>query len=156
MGNPNISFIVNVEGAIYREGRWLLIRRGAAEEHAAGTLALVGGKVDADAGVSGTRVLEDALRREIQEEVGLSVGESMTYSHSTSFVTDRGDAVINVVFVCEGRHGEAVAASPEEVAEILWLTAEEASQREDLPEWTRESLTLAERIVRNLETGGGR
>lgn len=156
MENRNISFIVNVEGAIYREGRWLLIRRGTAEEHAAGTLALVGGKVDADAGASGTRVLENALRREIQEEVGLTVGERMTYSHSTSFVTDRGDAVVNVVFVCEGGRGEAAAASPEEVAEILWLTAEEAARRDDLPEWTRESLKLAEQIVNRRDEESGR
>ncbi|OWA34067.1 hypothetical protein B9G55_17190 [Saccharibacillus sp. O16] len=152
MDNRKVSFIVNVEGAIHREGRWLLIRRGAAEEHAAGTLALVGGKVEAGAEALGTRVLEETLRREIQEEVGLSVGKSMFYSHSTSFVTDRGDAVINVVFVCEWIGGEAHAASPDEVAELLWLTAEEAAEQMELPEWTRESLKLSEQIITTRTT----
>jgi len=149
MENRNVSFIVNVEGAIRREGRWLLIRRGAAEEHAAGTLALVGGKVETE--VSGTHVLEKELRREIEEEVGLTVGDSMIYSHSTSFLSDRGDAVINVVFVCEWAGGAAAAARPDEVSQLLWLTAEEASERADLPDWTRESLELAEQAVRLRE-----
>ncbi|MDO3408171.1 NUDIX domain-containing protein [Saccharibacillus sp. CPCC 101409] len=137
-------FIVNVEGAIRRGDRWLLIRRGAAEEHAAGTLALVGGKVDADGPSSD--VLESNLRREILEEVGLNVAKRMTYAHSTSFVTDRGDAVVNVVFACEYADGEASAASPDEVAEILWLTTQEILEREDVPEWTRASVERAEAV----------
>ena len=39
-------FIVNVEGAIYKDEKWLLIRRSEMEEHAGGTLSLVGGKVN--------------------------------------------------------------------------------------------------------------
>ncbi|NGZ75203.1 NUDIX domain-containing protein [Saccharibacillus alkalitolerans] len=138
-------FIVNVEGAIRRHGRWLLIRRGAKEEHAAGTLALVGGKVEAEG--ASADVLEESLRREIREEVGISVAEHMRYSHSTSFVTDRGDPVVNVVFACEWTSGEAFAASPEEVAEVLWLTTEEAFDRADVPEWTRESVRRAENAL---------
>jgi len=138
-------FIVNVEGAIRKDGRWLLIRRGAAEEHAAGTLALVGGKVEAQGAASA--VLESTLRREISEEVGLAVEDVMAYAHSTSFVTDRGAPVINVVFACRWAEGEAYAASPDEVAEILWLTTEEALGRSDVPEWTRDSLKRAAEVL---------
>ncbi|KWX72124.1 hypothetical protein AMQ84_25905 [Paenibacillus riograndensis] len=38
-------FIVNVEGAICRDDKWLVITRSTKEEHAGGTLSLVGGKV---------------------------------------------------------------------------------------------------------------
>jgi 8-oxo-dGTP diphosphatase len=31
-------FVVNVEGAIHRNGKWLLIRRSEKEEHAGGML----------------------------------------------------------------------------------------------------------------------
>lgn len=41
-------FIVNVEGAIYKNEKWLLIRRSKKEEHAGGLLSLVGGKVELD------------------------------------------------------------------------------------------------------------
>lgn len=37
-------FIVNVEGAIRKDGKWIIIERSYKEEHAAGSLSLVGGK----------------------------------------------------------------------------------------------------------------
>lgn len=42
----NNHFIVNVEGAIFRGNKWLIIKRSKKEEHAAGMLSLVGGKVE--------------------------------------------------------------------------------------------------------------
>ncbi|CAN7313515.1 hypothetical protein [Paenibacillus sp. LjRoot56] len=39
-------FIVNVEGAVFKEEKWLIIKRSEKEEHAGGSLSLVGGKVD--------------------------------------------------------------------------------------------------------------
>jgi hypothetical protein len=39
-------FIVNVEGAIRKYDKWLIIERSKIEEHAGGLLSLVGGKVD--------------------------------------------------------------------------------------------------------------
>ena len=147
-------FIVNVEGAIRKDGRWLLIRRGAAEEHAAGTLALVGGKVETQGAESS--ILESTLRREIAEEVGVSVARDMRYAHSTSFVTDRGVPVVNVIFACFWESGEAFAASPDEVAELVWLTTEEALRRPDVPEWTRDSLKRAEEALVGLNGQAGR
>lgn len=41
-------FIVNVEGAICKDDKWLVIKRSSKEEHAGGTLSLVGGKVDVE------------------------------------------------------------------------------------------------------------
>ena len=45
-------FIVNVEGAIYKDEKWLLIRRSEKEEHAGGALSLVGG-IDYEGSFSG-------------------------------------------------------------------------------------------------------
>ncbi|GIH60533.1 hypothetical protein [Microbispora siamensis] len=50
-GRP--AFVVNVEVFLERDGRWLLIRRGAKEAHAPGMLAGVGGKVEADGEAEG-------------------------------------------------------------------------------------------------------
>ena len=41
-------FIVNVEGAIYRDEKWILIRRNEKEEHAGGVLSLISGKCEID------------------------------------------------------------------------------------------------------------
>ena len=41
-------FIVNVEGAIRKDNKWIIIERSHKEEHAAGLLSLVGGKVEVE------------------------------------------------------------------------------------------------------------
>ena len=40
----NKLYIVNVEAAIYKGNRWLIIRRSDKEDHAPGLLSLVGGR----------------------------------------------------------------------------------------------------------------
>ncbi|MEU4834581.1 NUDIX domain-containing protein [Streptosporangium sp. NPDC023615] len=132
-GRP--AFVVNVEVFLNRDGRWLLIRRGAREAHAPGTLAGVGGKVEPEG--AGADALEETARREVMEEVGVDLtGTELTYVESGFFVTDDGDPVINVVF--SGRipaHVQPVAASAEEVAGIVWLTTAEAEADPDCPPW---------------------
>lgn len=70
--------IVNVEAAIVRDGRYLMIVWGEEESHAPGTLSIPGGKVE-DAGLIGN-VLEETLRREI----------GLIYIESKPFITDDG------------------------------------------------------------------
>ena len=65
-------FVVNVEGAIERNGRYLMIVRGRDESHAPGALSCPGGKVEATDGPE--NALELTLIREISEEVGIETG----------------------------------------------------------------------------------
>ncbi|KAB2334529.1 hypothetical protein F7731_15090 [Cytobacillus depressus] len=60
-------FIVNVEGAIWKNDKWLIIERHMQEEHAGGLLSLVGGKVDKEG--NSADILERTMKREIFEEV---------------------------------------------------------------------------------------
>lgn len=136
-------FIVNVEAAIYKDGRYLIIRRGAKESHAAGMFSLVGGKVEMADGT-----LEEALRREIFEEVGLQVDKEMVYIESQAFVADDGEPVMNIVFLCRFIGGRAKIKNRAEVAEIRWLTASEIRIHAKAPAWTRRSVELAEHMRR--------
>ncbi|MFC6080016.1 NUDIX hydrolase [Sphaerisporangium aureirubrum] len=136
-GRP--AFVVNIEVFLERDGRWLLIRRGAREAHAPGTLAGVGGKVEA--GDAGADVFERTARREVAEETGVDLtGAALTYARSSYFVTDDGDPVLNVVF--RGRLPAAAepAAASEEVAGLVWLTLAEAEAHPNCPPWVRETL----------------
>ena len=74
------SFVVNVEGAVEKEGRYLMIVRGADVAHAPGALSFPGGKVEAADGPDDA--LESTLRREIREEVGVEVEDDMRYVES--------------------------------------------------------------------------
>jgi 8-oxo-dGTP diphosphatase len=140
-----IWYIVNVEGAVVRseDGRYLMVVRGEQESHAPGALAFPGGKVE-NAGVMGN-VLEETLRREIEEEVGIQVHPDMVYLESNSFITDDGDPVVDVVFLCRYKSGEPIVGDPDEVAAVRWMMADEILDRPETPPWMRQSIELAER-----------
>ncbi|HWL24944.1 MAG TPA: NUDIX domain-containing protein [Ureibacillus sp.] len=142
-------FIVNVEGAIYRDEKWLLIRRSEKEEHAGGSLSLVGGKCEIEGNSS--NILERSLRREIFEEVGIEV-EILRYVNSSSFVTNSGENVIDKVFLCQHKSGEPYAKSAEEVDDVIWITTSEILTRTDLPTYLKENVKLAEELLRQNKT----
>ncbi len=134
-------FYVNVEGAVFREDKWLIIRRGSKEEHAGGLLSLVGGTVE-EAGES-TGILENTLHRELFEEVGVKV-KNIEYVQNTSFILDKGGTVINIVFLCEWEEGEPYPKCSDEVAAIYWMTAEEVVNHPEAPPWLVDSVKEAE------------
>jgi 8-oxo-dGTP diphosphatase len=109
-------FVINVEGAIYRDGKWLVIERSSKEEHAGGLLSLVGGTVENE-GFS-KDLLERTLKRELFEEVGITIEDNVDYVRNTSFVLPDGREVLDLVFYCEIASGEPVAKSPDEVAAV--------------------------------------
>ncbi len=63
-------FIINVEGAIRKDGKWIIVERSMKEDHAGGGLALVGGKVEAENNTP--NILEKTVKREIAEEIGIT------------------------------------------------------------------------------------
>lgn len=144
-------FVVNVEVFLRRGDRCLVIRRGEGMSNAAGLLAGVGGKAEVDA-AQAPDMLEETGRREVAEEVGVDLtGVPLSYVESVYFVSDDGVPIINVVFTGELPPGaEPRLAAPEEVAELLWITAAEAAGHPKCPAWTARSL----RKVFELHSGG--
>jgi 8-oxo-dGTP pyrophosphatase MutT (NUDIX family) len=149
-------YIVNVEGAIVKGGRYLMVVRGE-EEYAPGGLNFPGGKVEGTG--SFDDILEETLRREIAEEVDLEVHDEMAYVRSSAFVAE-GEPVVDVVFLCRWKSGTAIAADPAaespsaamgEVAAVHWMTAAEAIAHPETPPWTRLALQMAEKV--RLERG---
>ena len=137
-------FIVNVEGAIYKEGKWLLIRRSEKEEHAGGCLSLVGGQVEKESAAS-SNILERTLIREVDEEIGIEVS-NLSYVNSSSFITDSGIHVVDIVFLCKKHIGEAFAKSSDEVDEVVWMTTQEILNHMDLPIYLKENIKLADQL----------
>ncbi|WP_404328270.1 NUDIX hydrolase [Mesobacillus maritimus] len=135
-------FIINVEGALRHQGKWLIIERSKKEDHAGGKLSLVGGKVDPEGNSSA--ILERSVKRELMEEVGVAVKEELRYVQSTSFVSDKGENVVNIVFLCEYDSGEAAPVSADEVESVLWLTTEEVMNHPSAPRFLKDSILQAE------------
>lgn len=139
-------FIVNVEGAIYKEGKWLIVKRSEKEDHAPGALALVGGKVDQEG--NSTYILERTLIREVEEEVGVIVS-NLTYVNSSSFIADSGVPVVDIVFLCSYEFGEPYAKDPDEVASVAWMSTQEILDSEEIPDFLKVNIQLADNLVKS-------
>lgn len=135
-------YVVNVEVAVTRGEEFLLARRAEAEDHASGTLSLVGGTVegltDAD------DALERTARRELREEVGAEVAD-LHYVESKAFVADDGEQCVDVVFVGRSRAGspDPRVREPDELSEVGWFSVEDVTTHPDAPPWTRRSVERA-------------
>lgn len=145
--SESARFVVNVETAVHRDGRYLLAERAATEDHAAGALSLVGGTVEREAGGEG--VLAATARRELREEVGVTVAET-AYVTSGQFVADGGAPVVNVVLLGRHESGEGEVREPEEVASVGWFTPEAVADHDHVPPFTRRYVAAAEERRRAL------
>ncbi len=134
-------YIVNVEAAIYRGDQWLIVKRSQQEEHAPGTLALVGGKVEIESAKDD--VLEETLRREVMEEVGVEV-DVVDYLESKAFAADDGRIVVDIVFLCRYKGGETRCVDKHEVAEVHWATARDTAGNLKAPGYLKQAIARAE------------
>lgn len=142
-------FVLNVEGAVYREGKWLIIERSSKEEHAGGLLALVGGTVENE-GFS-KDLLERTLTRELFEEVGITIKNNAKYVRNSSFVLPDGREVLDFVFYCEIDAGEPFPKSKDEVEAVYWMSAAEIFAHPNAPIWLKESIVEAEKINNQIQ-----
>lgn len=134
------GYVVNVGVAVLRDGEYLLIERGAEEEHGAGLLAFPGGKLEADPGERG--VLCATAHREVREETGVEI-EHVRVVDSNVFALDDGRQVVNVVTTADYADGEAHRAAPDEVAGVEWR-APAAIRDGDTPDFLVTSLDAVE------------
>ena len=137
------GFIVHVEGAVEKDGRYLMIVRGADVAHAPGALSFPGGKMEAGDGPDDA--LESTLRREIREEVGVEIEDEVRYVYSRRFDTDDGKQVVGVTFLCRYRSGTP-SADPAEVEAVRWMTPEQIL-RESPPWFSAEKMRRIVGIV---------
>jgi 8-oxo-dGTP diphosphatase len=145
----DFMFLVNVEGAVYRDNKWLIVQRSMQEEHAGGLLALVGGTVEKEG--SSVNILERTLKRELFEEVGAKVKDRFVHVRNTSFQLEDGREVLDVVFLCEFDEGEPFVKSPNEVAEVFWMTTNEILSHSNAPKWLIDSIVEADKL-RKIDT----
>ncbi|MGC9394164.1 MAG: NUDIX domain-containing protein [Anaerolineae bacterium] len=101
--------------------RYLLLRRAASKDFAAGVWECVTGRVDQGEG------FEDALHREVREEVGVTA-RVLCILGTTHFY--RGapapeNEIIGVVYLCAVDDADTVRISAEHDA-LRWVTAQEA------------------------------
>jgi len=142
-------YVVNVEAAIFKGDKWLLGQRSAKEDHDPGVFSMVGGKVENAA--NDNNILEETLRREVMEEVGVEIHDTMHYVKSCSFIADFGKTVIDIVFLCKYKSGEPTVLEPEELDSVEWMTIDQVLAHEKVGEYTKESLRIADKMIKRGE-----
>ena len=146
MTDDREMFVVNTQCAVIRDDRILMIVRGQGVRHAPGVLAFPGGKVEIEDGPSD--ILETTVRREVLEETGITVSSDLEYVRSVSFSMNDRTPVVDVLFMGEYCEGEPQITDPDEVAEILWMTADEILANDKTPPWLKDAITLLQSLRR--------
>lgn len=136
------KFVVGAECAIEHEGKFLIIKRPPGK-HAEGMLAFPGGGVEISDGAD-FDVLANTARREVFEEVGITITDPIKYVASDYFIdTKTNDPVIFVLFHCKIVTTKLeLNISSREVAEYYWLSKSEIIVRDNCPEWLIKYLNL--------------
>lgn len=86
------------------------------------------------------------------EEVGVEVSRPLYYIESNSFISDKGQLVIDIIFLCKYEKGEPKCMSADEVSAVYWMTNTEILKNKSAPMWLKESIGKAENIRFRIES----
>lgn len=112
--------VVFVEAWIKKDNTYLIAQRALDDDQAAGQWAAPGGKVDLEVEDD---IIENTLKREIKEEVGIEVKDELELVTSKSFIRSSGDHVVGLSFVVEYKSGEPQPLEDQE--RVKWATKDE-------------------------------
>ncbi|MCK9486691.1 MAG: NUDIX domain-containing protein [Dehalococcoidia bacterium] len=152
--SPPPMFVVNTTAFVWHRGRYLMIVRASTKEVAPNALTPPGGKLEPpsfEGSATAPAMLEENVRREVREEVGVEV-DAITYVESLAFTgTFNGvpAPVLDVVFLTRYVSGEPVAQE-EEVDGLAWLTPEQVRQDPRTMWFTLDSLARTEAVRTGL------
>ena len=131
-----LTYRITTASVIYDRDKGILLGlRSLKEDTVAGFWSLPAGKLEAEG--PGEDVLENNLRKEIKEEIGVEVGE-LVYLDSHMW-TDRDPSKLTIVFMTQILSGEPKPLDPDEVVEVKWFKMDEI-----------ESMTLPPHVLRVL------
>lgn len=128
-----------------KTGQYLLLRRAADKDYAAGVWECVTGRVDQGEG------FEDALYREVQEELGVTIKADyiLGTTHFYRGVPTPKNELVGVVFLCSLDESQSISISREH-SEFRWLSASQAfellSSSDPTTQWARRVIERAEKV----------
>ncbi len=138
-------FYAGIAGLIWtpRTEQYLLLRRSEQKDYARGAWECVTGRVDQGEG------FEDALRREVREELGVEVQieHILGTTHFYRGTPTPENELVGVVYLCILADPASAHIGPEH-SEYRWLTAAQAI---DLLSATDQSTRWALRVVQRAE-----
>lgn len=129
--------VVLVVAFVKKDDKYLVSRRSYSDKQAGGQWSTPGGKVDLELGEN---IIENTLKKEIKEEVGLEIEDKINYIGSDAFIRSSGHHVVTLIFVANWKSGEAQPL--EDQAEVKWMTIDEIVAMPDCPDYLRKRVQL--------------
>ncbi|MDR0351441.1 MAG: NUDIX hydrolase [Puniceicoccales bacterium] len=123
MAEDKYNFRLKGVCALECDGKFLVIKRRVGNHGP--LLIFPGGKVEIGCKDDAQDILENTVRREISEELGIHIDRDLHYLCSNLYVDNFARAIIDVTFHCCLGAMPAVVADPEEVPEYFWLSTDE-------------------------------
>ncbi|HRO65807.1 MAG TPA: NUDIX domain-containing protein [Candidatus Dojkabacteria bacterium] len=139
--------IVTVKAWVKKGDKYLLARRGMSEVHMPGVWSIPGGKVDDDGET--VNILQETLKREVLEEVGVEITDEIDLVYNNSFKRSDGASVVGLTFLCHWKTGEAQPL--EEILEVGWFTLDELIDKEDVADFLKREIRALATFVNSLE-----
>jgi ADP-ribose pyrophosphatase YjhB (NUDIX family) len=112
--------VVLVQAWVKKDNQYLMAQRSLQDDQAAGMWSIPGGKVDLD---MGNGIIENTLKREILEEVGIEIKTEIKYIGSQAFIRSSGHHVVSLTFIAEWESGEARPLEDQET--VRWMNISE-------------------------------
>ena len=114
------SIITNA--LIVKDNKILISQRSSNEKHDPLKWTIPGGKVEQTEG-NIWNILEKTLKREVEEEVGVVIDDSIKLILNNTFIRTGGQHVIALVFICYWVDG--IAKPCEDTNDVAWVTEED-------------------------------
>lgn len=126
----HMQYLICVKGIITRsDGKILVLKRSAQDDHAPSIWETVGGAMDTE------ETPQTALEREIKEETGLTVAVLNPFNVFT-IKKDTGESKVGITFLCNYISGEVMLS--EEHEEYRWIHPDEFATMKSAPSLHRE------------------
>jgi len=121
MGKPPGIFNVAVEGIVIKDGKILITQRSYDRSHAPGEWEILTGRVDQG------ETFEEAVKREVKEEVGLEVEVQEPINTFHFYYGPENAEHLGVSFLCKYVSGEVTLDKNEQIG-FKWASPEEAEK----------------------------
>jgi len=119
-----MQFYLTVKGIVERDGKILVLKRSALDDHLPGVWETPGGGVDKEESP------QEAFKREILEETGLVVTIGRPFNVFT-FRKDTGEFKVGITFLCQYESGEMKLS--EEHSEYRFIKPSEFAELPSIP-----------------------
>jgi 8-oxo-dGTP pyrophosphatase MutT (NUDIX family) len=158
MYDPKKAHYVVVTGIIVKDGKFLIAKRSENEQAFPGRWTVPGGKLESSdynirphdtAAGQWYNVCEDILRREVTEEVGLSI---KNIKYITSLVYVRPDGIPTLAISLAADHDSGEVKLCQDLTEHAWVTLEE-SKNYDLIDGIYEELEMLDKLLKGQNLG---